>query len=289
MPRIALATAIAATGLDDDLAPLLEAFARHGVPAEVRAWDDFTVSWKRYDLVLLRSTWDYTERRAEFLDWCARVEAVTTLCNPSQVVRWNTDKHYLRDLADGGVPLVAAHFVEPGGDPAAFPAFNEFVVKPAVGAGSRDTRRYLAAERDTAVAHVARLIDAGRSALVQPYVHAVDEHGETGLVFIEGRFSHAIRKGPLLRLGHESTTQLFAVEDITARLPSDAERAVAQQVLAALPPPVPLYARVDLLPAPTGPLLLELELVEPSLFFATAPGAADRLTEAALRRLESST
>ena len=111
MPRIAFVTAIASLARDDDMPPLLDACARAGVDAEVRAWDDPTVSWTRYDLVVLRSPWDYHARLPEFLAWCARTDAASRLLNPLAVVRWNTDKHYLADLAAAGA--LAAHLTRP--------------------------------------------------------------------------------------------------------------------------------------------------------------------------------
>lgn len=278
--RIALATAIAAYALDEDLPPLLSALRERGHRADAVAWDDPTVSWSRFDLVLLRSTWNYTERPAEFLHWCETVAAVTRLLNPPALVRWNTDKRYLADLARAGVPVIAAHFLAPGDDPAAFPAHAEFVVKPCIGAGSRDTQRYTAPNRAAAVAHAKRLLDAGRHVLVQPYLEAVDTQGETALLYFGGRYSHAIRKGPLLARDGDATRALFAPEAITPREPSLVEMAVAQQALAAIPGGAPLYARIDLLPSPSGPQLLELELTEPSLFFGFAPGAAERFVAA---------
>lgn len=276
MPKLALATAIASFALDEDLAPLQAACAEAGIEAPVLAWDDPTVGWSRFDAVLLRSPWDYMDRRGEFLGWCDRVAAVTRLWNPPDVVRWNTDKRYLGELAAAGVPVIESRFLAPGDDPAALPAYDEFVVKPTVGAGSRDCRRYLAAERDLALAHAAALLEQGRHVLVQPYLSAVDEHGETALVFFGGQFSHAIRKAPLLQRHSEPTRALFAPERIGARTPSAAELAVARRALEAMPFGTLPYARVDLLPSPDGPQLLELELTEPSLFLAYGPGAADR-------------
>lgn len=278
--RIALATAIAAFALDEDLPPLLDALRERGHLAEAVAWDDPTVSWSRFDLVLLRSTWNYTECPAEFLAWCEAVAAKTCLRNPPALVRWNTDKHYLADLARQGIPVIPAHFLAPGDDPASFPAHAEFVVKPCIGAGSRDTQRYTAPNRAAAVAHAKRLLDAGRHVLVQPYLEAVDTAGETALLFFAGRFSHAIRKGPLLVRDGEATSALFAPEAITPREPSSAEIEVAHRALAAIPGGAPLYARVDLLPSADGPQLLELELTEPSLFFDHAPGSAERFVAA---------
>jgi glutathione synthase/RimK-type ligase-like ATP-grasp enzyme len=278
--RIALATAIAAFALDDDLPPLLDALRARGHVAEAVAWDDPTVSWSRFDLVLLRSTWNYTECPVEFLAWCESVAGSTRLLNPPDLVRWNTDKRYLADLASKGVPVITAHFLAPGDDPASFPTHAEFVVKPCIGAGSRDTQRYTAPNRAAAVAHAKRLLDAGRHVLVQPYLEAVDTAGETALLFFAGRFSHAIRKGPLLQRDGAATAALFAPEAITPREPSSTEIDVAHRALSAIPGGAPLYARVDLLPSADGPQLLELELTEPSLFFDHAPGSAERFVAA---------
>jgi len=185
------------------------------------------------------------------------------------------------------VPVIASHFIEPDGDPDAFPQLAEFVVKPAVGAGSRDVQRYTAAQRGDAVDHVRRLLRQHRSALVQPYVAGVDAHGESALVFIDGHFSHALRKNALLQPGAAASQALFAPASIGPREATTEELGVARQVLAALPFGPQLYARVDLLPSPAGPLLLELELTEPSLFFVHAPEAATALAHALLARLDA--
>lgn len=283
--KIALATAVAAFALDEDLPPLLDACRAAGLEAEALAWDDPTVSWRRFDAVLLRSTWNYIGCLPEFLAWCERIELDGRLWNPPEVVRWNTDKRYLADLAARGVAVVESHFLAPGDAPDAFPDLAEFVVKPCVGAGSRDARRFLRADRAEAVEHARGLLDAGRHVLVQPYLAEVDTHGETALIFFEGQFSHAIRKAPLLQRGEAPTSALFKPESIQARQPSAEELALAERTLAALSfGPLP-YARVDLLPSPDGPRLLELELTEPSLFLPYAPGSADRLAQALAGRL----
>ena len=284
-PRIALATAVAAFCHDADLEPLRAALHAAGAEAEALAWDDPTVSWSRFDAVLLRSTWDYAERRAPFLEWCAHVHSASRLFNPPDVVAWNTDKHYLATLAAAGVPVVPSTFLQPGENPATLPDHAEFVVKPAVGAGARDARRYTRGRRDDALAHATRLLDGGRSVLVQPYLEQVDRHGEGTLIFIDGHFSHGIRKGALLARNAAATDGLFAAETIAARDPSAQELEVARKALAAQPFGPLLYARVDLLPSADGPLLLELELTEPSLFFAHGAHAAERLAAAVLSRL----
>jgi O-ureido-D-serine cyclo-ligase len=288
---VALVTAREARGLDEDLPPLEAAMRAAGVEVRVVEWDDPRVQWSAFDFALLRSTWDYTDRLADFLAWVESAARVTTVLNPPAVVRWNTDKHYLAELARSDVPVVPSGFIEPGESAqralAAFlsrhPSSPEFVVKPSVGAGSRDTQRHLRALLDPATAQAERLLSAGRSVLVQPYLDSVDRDGETALIYFAGRFSHAIRKGPLLLPGATAAPAvgLFVPEKITARVPEADEQQVAERALRALPFPVPLYARVDLIRDGAGsPVLLELELTEPSLFFAHAPGSAERFTAA---------
>jgi hypothetical protein len=304
-PDVALATCREAWREDDDAAPLLEALAATGVTASLQVWDDPDVDWSAHDLVVVRSTWDYVPRRAEFLAWAERVEAVTALANPAEVLRWNTDKRYLADLAHLGVPVVPTTFLAvddahrdgPEGTERAIAAAaassSGFVVKPTVSAGSKDTIRYPggpAAEGGAtgdAVRHADDLLRAGRDVMVQPYLDGVDTRGETGLVVLDGEFSHAFRKGPLLEVGGGPVNELYARESIDPRTADAAELALGElvgEVLRDLFGAPPLYARIDLLPGPDGaPLLLELELAEPSLFLAMDPGAADR-TAAALAR-----
>lgn len=298
-PRIALVTARAARDLDDDLPPLTDALRHAGAAVSVLDWDDGAADWAAHDLAVLRSTWDYTQRLAEFLAWVDRAAAQTVLLNPPDLVRWNVDKHYLGELAAQGIATVPGVFVEPGDDAAAVLAdflaayagagTTEFVVKPCVGAGSRDAQRHGAEQRDAALAHLRRLLDAGRSALLQPYLARVDKHGETALLWFNGEFSHAIRKGPLLRRNEDATRALFAPEHITARTPSPAEMTLARETLARIPAAEALlYARVDLIHDDDGsPRLLELELSEPSLFFGHAEGSADRFAAAVLARAQA--
>ena len=293
MTRIALVTAAAARDLDEDLPPLVAALRAAGVEPAVIDWDDRLTLWSRYDLALLRSTWDYSQRLEPFLHWIEKVSRATTLLNPAEIVRWNTDKHYLAHLAKAGVPTVPSCFVEPGHNAydglARFRTDHrgEFVVKPSIGAGSRDAQRYVPAEDALARRHMMRLLDDSRSVLLQPYLGRVDDYGETALIFFDGVFSHAIRKGPLLRRGEGPTRALFATEHITAREPSAEELDIAAKTLAAIPFEGPLlYARVDLIHDDEGqPCVLELELSEPSLFFAHAAGSAERFAAAILKRV----
>ena len=307
--RIALITAREALALDPDMPPLVAAFTAAGCAVETPCWDDAAVDWATFDAALLRSTWDYVPRAVEFRAFVERVAALTRLHNPPALVAWSLDKHYLADLARAGVATVPTRFVEPGGDAAAaLAAFlaggapratpeatiggaAEYVVKPAIGAGSKDAARYRvdsADDRARALDHLAALLAAGRSVMLQPYLASVDADGETAMVYLDGRLSHAIRKGPLLASGAGFVEGLFATEDIRPREPGKDEGRVAKAAFNAIPGPPPLYARVDLVRDAEGaPVVLELELVEPSLFFEHGPGAAERLVEGLLGRTDA--
>ncbi len=285
---VALVTAAPARDLDDDLPPLTAALAARGIDHRVVDWDDPAVDWPAFGLVVVRSVWDYVHRRDEFLAWAERTAAATALVNPPGQLRWSSDKRYLADLAAGGVPTVPTAFAAPG-EPMRWPDADQVVVKPAVSAGSIDTAKY---RTDVGVpagarAHVARLHAAGRVAMAQPYLDAVEgERGETALVFLDGRLSHACRKGPMLGPGLQVVGDLFVEEDIRPATPTTAELEVADAALAAIPGGPSLYARVDVVPDAAGaPVVLELELVEPSLFLAVAEGAADRTAAAIAARL----
>ena len=255
---------------------------------DAACWDDPGIDWAAYDLVVLRSPWDYPERRDAFVEWA---RSVPRLANPADIIEWNTDKHYLGELAAAGLPITPTTFVEPG-ERWTPPQSGQWVIKPAISAGSRDTGRYeLPADVSMAQAHVERLSAAGRAVMVQPYLAAVDTSGETSVLCLPDEFgaltfSHAIRKGPLLTATGERSGEYS--EEITARTPGEAELDLAHRTLTLIPGGTKrlLYARVDMIPGPDGaPLLLELELTEPSLFFAFASGAASRLAEAILSRV----
>ncbi|MEZ0448207.1 ATP-grasp domain-containing protein [Cellulomonas sp. ICMP 17802] len=299
--RLALATCAELPELDIDDHALRDALLARGVATDVVVWDDPTVDWGTYPHVLIRSVWDYTDRPAQFADWTRKVERTSTLLNPASVVGWNIDKTYLRDLETAGLPIVPTIWLDPerNHDSRAihtrFPAFGDFVIKPTVSAGSRDTGRYdagITQQRSLAITHAKNLLSVGRRVMIQRYLRKVDTVGETALVFIEGTFSHSIRKGALLAGPYREEQKLYEEETLSAREASDAERELAERVVAALPSLAPgvdgplLYARVDLIPDDEGnPVVLELELTEPSLFFAYDEGSAERFADAVVARL----
>jgi len=270
-PRVALATAATWPDLDHDGPALLAALDRVGVDAAPAVWDDPAVDWSAYDLAVVRSTWDYVPRCAEFLAWAA---SVPRLANPADVLAWNTDKRYLDELAAAGVPVVPTTFVAPG-EALHVPPY-EHVVKPTVSASAGHTVRFAAGEDSTA--HATALLEAGRTVMVQPYQAAIDVAGETSLCCFRGGFSHALRKAPVLVPGLADPNAVA----VTPTQATPAQLAVAQAALAAVPFPGPmLYARVDLVPGADGsPVLMELELAEPGLYLDRSAGAADRFAAA---------
>ncbi|MGQ5226462.1 ATP-grasp domain-containing protein [Streptomyces sp. yara] len=290
MVRVALVTCADGPDVaeDRDLPVLVRALNEAGAEASAEVWDDAGVDWARFDLAVIRSTWDYSWRAAEFTAWAERCGALTRLANPADVVRWNTDKRYLADLAAAGVPVVETRYLAPG-DSVELPDGIEFVVKPASGAGARFAARYTPDEHDTAVRHVRRLHDDGFTAMVQPYVRAIDSGGERALQFFAGKLLHASRKGPVLAPGTPYDQRKTAHPGLTDWTPTADELAVADAALSAVPgEPELLYARVDLVDGDDGrPRVMELELVEPNLFLwlhpESLPVVAERIIEAAGR------
>ncbi len=279
MTRIAWTTGAGFAASDADLPILTDAATRAGLTSEVVVWDDPDVDWESFDLVVVRSCWDYVPRREEFLAWA---DAVPRLANPASVLRWNTDKVYLRELETAGVAVVpTAWSVERRED---LPSGSEWVVKPTISAGSADTARW--SDPDEALAHGRTLLAAGRPTMTQPYVAAVDSEGETGLLLFGGRYSHAFRKGALLTTGDDPRELPELKEDIRAREPSAEQIAFAERtvsVAADLLSTDLLYARVDVVTDADGTLrLMELELTEPSFFLDHTDVGADLLLQAVL-------
>jgi hypothetical protein len=279
--RVALVSSERGLRLDPDLPLAAPALRESGCAVDCVRWDDPAVDWAGYDLAVVRSCWDYTWRRHEFLAWA---EAVPRLRNDAAVLRWNTDKTHLRDVARAGLPVVPTVW-----GPAAageLPDAAEWVVKPSVSAGARDTARWT--DPGDVLAHVAQLTGAGRTAMVQPYQSSVDDAGETALVFLGGRFSHAARKPPVLGRGEGVRQDRSGRRGVRPDTATPEQRELAQAVVDAVPALVPdavpslgrgaaplLYARIDLVADPAGrPVVLEVELTEPNLFLPQAPPEA---------------
>jgi hypothetical protein len=301
---ILLATANGLPRPDEDDAPLRAALAAAGVVAATRAWDDPAVDWGAARACVIRSTWNYVRHHDAFLDWATRCAATTRLWNPLPVVRWNSHKGYLTELARAGLPVVPTRLVRRGqaagdetgdeSDLAMLAAgWDQVVIKPAVSAGSFRTLRVGRGDLARGQAHLDR-VRADQDALVQPYLSSVEDYGERALVWIDGSLTHAVRKSA--RFAGDPQR----VSDAVAIAPDEA--ALAEQVLAhiqrpgqdgsgpapATTPPALLYARVDLARDADGrPCLMELELIEPSLFLTRSPAALARLVAAIRTRVNA--
>lgn len=293
--RLALASCRELPAWEVDDRPLVAALETRGARVEEPAWDDPRADWAGFDGCLIRTTWDYMERRDEYVAWAQRVESATPLFNPAAVVRWNTHKGYLRELERRGVAIVPTAWLEAGSRPEiagqlAERGWRRGFLKPMVGATARETLRF-DADPDglaRAQAHAERLL-AREGLMLQPYLERVEHDGEVSAIFLEGELSHGVRKVP--RAGDFRVQDDFGARDFPYAF-AGRERDVAVATLAAaesalaLAPARLLYARADYLRGADGELLLtELELVEPSLFFRHAPVAAARLAEALLARL----
>lgn len=274
MTRVAIATC-AGDNVDPDAPLLLDALEREGLAGELCVWDDPRVDWNGFELTVVRSTWDYALRRDEFLDWA---RPITRLCNPYWALEYSTDKHYLDDLHRRGYHVVPSQFCDVGVRPV-FPE-GDFVIKPCVGAGSVDAERYRGDELDRARAHVARLHALGRDALIQPYVASVDDLGERALVFLDGSFSHAVTKGAMLNVPPTNRHARFRREQVVLASGEPDAVAFARAVLDDVRFDELLYARVDLVRLGGAWALMELELVEPSLFLSHHGAAATQLARA---------
>jgi hypothetical protein len=254
--------------------------------AEFRSWDDASVDWTEYDRIVIRSAWDYTTRVDEFLAWCAAV-GPQRLRNDPRLVAFNADKRYLGELS---VATVSTVFLGPGD---AVPRLSgEVVVKPSISAGARDTGRFGPAAHDAARALIAEIHASGRTALVQPYMASVDEHGETGLVFLGGELSHVLRKravlapdevAPLAEGEPAQAAAMLRSDLVHAGVASRAECTLAHHLIEEVSDRFgrPTYARVDLVRDHDGnPALLELEAIEPELYLGASPGAPERMAAA---------
>ncbi len=197
-PRIALATCAAYPELDIDDQLLIEPLQHLDIDVTITVWDEPSISWEGFDLVLIRSTWDYTQHHAAFLAWAQQVQDLTELVNPLAVLAWSGQKTYLRDLERAGVPIVPTQFVGPG-QSWSLPK-GEFVIKPAISAGSRDTFRLSSSRAWAGDQAIAAMHERSQVAMIQPYLASVDVSAETAMIFIDGEFSLAVSKAALREL-----------------------------------------------------------------------------------------
>jgi hypothetical protein len=278
---IAIATCKNLPEPDFDAEPLADALHSACLRTEFLAWDDPAVDWSRADMTLLRSTWNYPLYPERFTGWLEIAAAGSSLWNPLEVVRWNIHKSYLLDLERKGVPISPTALVRKGAETSLLSILNErgwndVVVKPAISAASLRTRLVRRNELDQGESHLRSLVADG-DALVQLYLPSVEEYGERALVWVDGELTHAVRKSPRFDGEDEAVSQAMPISPAEQNLAAQAIDAVVGDLL---------YARVDVAPGPAGdPVVMELELIEPSLFFPQEPAALRRLVAGIQHRL----
>jgi hypothetical protein len=262
MTRVALATCRVLPDPDPDQGPLVAALRERDLQVELAVWNDTSVDWESFDLVVVRSTWDYTTSPERFVAWVEEVDVLAPVLNPPAIIIDNHHKRYLLDLAARGLAITPTELVgrDEDGDLVAIMerrGWSDVVVKPAISAGSRETLRVHGSSVAEGQTHLSALLE-NEDVLIQEYQRSVEDYGERALVWIDGGFTHAIRK--TTRWGGDE-------ENVSKALPiADDERAFGEAALAPYADDL-LYARVDLARGPDGaPRLMELELIEPSLF-----------------------
>jgi hypothetical protein len=291
---VALATYAGLPGGADWDRPLVEALQAAGARASYEVWDDPAAGWDRYGLVLIRSVFDYSQRRDEFVAWAGHVGE--RLHNPPAIVEWNSHKGYLGELAGAGLPVIPTAYVEPGDAPPELA--GTVVVKPAVSAGGRDSGRFGPPAHGGALELIEQIGASGRTAMVQPFQDSVETAGEAALVYFDGRLSHTLRKGAVLPSdrvapeleglpGVSAAAAMFDPDLVRPAPAAPEEIELGDAVIAFLAERfgrTPVYARVDAVPAADGPLIMEIELIEPNFYFEASEGAAERLAAALMAR-----
>jgi hypothetical protein len=264
---------------DDQLSAAV--LADRGIEVEFVAWDDPAAGWERFDLAVVRSSWDYTGRLEEFLAWADRI-GPAKLRNVPAMLRWNTDKRYLAELDGAGLPVPPTALVAPGG---AVPDFGgRVVIKPVSGAGGRDTGVFDEDNREEGLALIGKLGEQDEIAMIQPYIPWIDERGETAAIFFGGRFAYALKKKAFLpesgvaplRPGTTVAEGMFDEDLMRPAEASEAEIELGASTVAWLArrfDSLPLYARIDMVSSAEGePVLIEVEVTEPSLYLQLAAG-----------------
>lgn len=285
--RVALASCDPYPPVEDDEGPLRDALERRGFEVVSPAWDA-AYDWSTCVAVLLRTTWDYHVRCAEFLAWCERVATITRLFHGPDIVRWNVDKRYLRALAERGVPIAETRWLDADAsiDDLRLPYERAFL-KPVVGANASDTLRFACDDAGYAAA-IAHIRQHPQAFMLQPYLASVERDGELSIIAIEGQVAHAIRKVPAP--GDYRVQEDWGARDL-AWHPDEPALALAHRAIEVASDILGqrlLYGRVDMLVGPDGYVLNELELVEPALFLRHGPRTGDLLAAALEARIRSS-
>jgi glutathione synthase/RimK-type ligase-like ATP-grasp enzyme len=287
--KIALPTCSTLPDWEVDDARFHEALIARGVDVHRPVWDDDEVDWSGFDGCLIRTTWDYQEKRDAFVAWAERVAKVTKFFNPPDIVRWNTHKKYLLELESKGIAIAPTVWFDPGDETPIEDIMRErewrrAFLKPAIAASARGTFRFDDDADGIAAAtkHLCEMLANEESMLMQPYLSSVETEGEYSVVLFDGEYSHGVQKIPVA--GDYRVQDDYGASDKPWH-PCDDDISLAKRIAETVDGDL-LYARVDFLRSDSGELLLnELELVEPSLFFRHSETAARMFAEAVCGRI----
>lgn len=270
--KVAVVSSKIAAGMSDDDPILMAALERAGHAAKLLDWDDPTANWADFDVALVRSTWDYFERAAEFMPWLEATSKKVRFINEVETLRWNFDKRYLLELAEAGLPVVPTELATleelDGAMDRVWQTRKGAIVKPVVSGGAWGLHHRQIGAR-------LRPDPAQGPWLVQPFVPSIMKEGELSIILLGGEVSHGIRKLPKdgdIRVQREHGGREMV------EVPSPEACVLALKILAACPGE-PMYARADLIEREGNLELMEMELFEPELFFVLVPESADRLAE----------
>ncbi|HMT05812.1 MAG TPA: hypothetical protein PKD76_09745 [Solirubrobacterales bacterium] len=278
-PRVAYVTCEPRMAQWEDDLQSAEVLSTRGIDVRFVAWDDPGADWQSFDLAVIRSTWDYTDRLEEFLAWTDRV-GPEKLRNVPAMVRWNTDKRYLAELDAAGLPVPPTALVAPGGT--APPFGGKVVIKPVSGAGARDTGVFDESNHEDGIALLGKLGEQDEIAMIQPYIPWIDDQGETAMVFFGGRFAYALKKKAFLpesgvapvHPGTKVASGMFDEDLMSLCEPTGGEMELGAETVAWLARrfgAMPLYARIDMVCSPEGEaVLMEVEVTEPSFYLKLA-------------------
>ncbi len=281
---ISLITYDGLPNLDPDDCLFKDELVKRGHKVFTCIWDDESIDWSKFDVSIMRSAWDYHLKKDKFYAWMEKISGQTKLLNSAEMMKWSSHKSYLKELSEANLPVVETLWVEKGGRAdGLFDKLNwqKTIVKPAVGLATFGVKKFALMENGAsskagikeAESHANDLAKTD-DVMIQPFISSVEDYGERALIFLNGEYSHTIRKASFQALapgGHAGEAAVSTDSD---------EVAVAQKVLEYLAQR-PLYARVDLVRDSVGkPLVLELELVEPSLFLSFHPPAAVAFADA---------
>lgn len=266
----------------DDLI-LQEALQNCGHRGEIVVWDDPAVDFNQYDLAIIRSCWDYDTRLEEFLSKMEVISHQLLLVNSYDLVKWNSDKSYLLELAQRGIAVIPSQIIHSLSEVSIPCHWQQVVVKPTVSASGKDTSRYFSYELDSIRKACQALLDKHKVPILQKYIASVETKGELSSVVIDSKITHTMVKTPaegnFLVHDHYGGTSLV-------KLIGQGEEDYIRGILAKLDQ-IPLYMRIDYLPNPEGGFfLLELEEIEPGLYLSENKESPRLLAKAIIDRYE---